>query len=105
MIDKIEENLDTGDGKKIMGSLQSKDDIEKELAKETSKISLEIKQVSVIRKLTMELITILRRKVKINKIPRLKQRCFFKCAKKRERIDAKLTVADKGAAQNGNDTS
>lgn len=53
----------------------------------------------------MELITILRRKVKINKIPRLKQRCFFKCAKKRERIDAKLTAADKGAAQNGNDTS
>ena len=101
MIGKIEENLDTGDGNKIMGRLQSKDDIEEELAKETSKISLEIKKVSVTHKLTMELITILRRKVKMNKTPRLKRRCFFKFTKKRERKHAKLTVADIGAAQIG----
>lgn len=69
MIEKIEEDLSTGEGniskgKETIESLQSSGNIIKELVTETNKINDKIKHVNVTRQVTMELIIMLRRKVK-----------------------------------------
>lgn len=69
MIEKIEEDLSTGEGniskgKETIESLQSSGNIIKELVTETSKINDKINNVNVTLQVTMELMITLRRKVK-----------------------------------------